>query len=318
MALAINPAADMAQLRNQQALGMSAADGGAAAAGAASPVAGTMPATAAAAPAAVAPNGQVAAVAAGAAAPGAAGDASMAAAAVQPPPSTGKIVIQSLLKGAMTGVSVTLGLKSFGPMLAKVGFLKNIIGAMPVAAAGGAAGVAGKGLLGFLSRIPIIGKILPMTAKAGIQGFLITAAIGAAVGGIFGAISGLGKAKKAQAEYADALAKAQAAAVQQPPPVVTPPAEAEAPAPPKKAKAAPVKPRFKSWVVARSGSHMGTQKFGSYVAKGESLATLAKRFHTTPAEIKKLNPSITGDDVPTGTKLKLARKVVPNAQAWKG
>ena len=55
---------------------------------------------------------------------------------------------------------------------------------------------------------------------------------------------------------------------------------------------------------------------GHYTArKGDTLAMLAKRFHTTAAEIKRLNPDM-GDKVEVGAKLKLKRRVVPNAKAW--
>ncbi|MCW2927593.1 MAG: hypothetical protein JWM86_1561 [Thermoleophilia bacterium] len=275
--MGFNPAAEMSQLRNQQTLAMQA----------------SAPAAAAAAPA-----DPAAAAAAGAAAPGAAADAAIGAQAVQAPPSTSKIVLQSVLKGAMTGASVTLGLKQFGPLLLKVPFLSKML--TPA--------------LGFLSKLPIVGKVLPMLGKAGIQGFLIAGLIGAGVGAIAGALGGLKKAKAAAAEYAEAMAAQQA---QQPPagdPVNAPaPEAAPAPAP------APVKPKYKSWIIARSGSTARTGgSMGHYTTrKGDTMAQLAKRFHTTPAEIKRLNPGI-GSDVPVGTKLKLKRKVVPTATRWKG
>lgn len=291
MAIMMNPAAEMSQVRSQQTLAMTA-DSAAAA----------TPATASVAPAASGAAGQAAAAAA---TPGAAGDAGMGAAAVQEP-DTKKIVLQSVLKGAMSGASVGLGVKSFAPFLSKIPFLAKMVGT-----------VGGAGLLGFLGKIPVLGKLLPMIAPkmAGPLGFLIAAGIGAAVGAIGGLIKGKAAAKKAQEEYA----AAQAAAAQQPAPTPTPAPTEPAPAdqkPPAKAKAAKT-PRFKSWVVARHGSSYGTQKFGSYTTKGESMKDLCARFHTTPAEIRKLNPSLTGDTVPSGTKLKLARKVVPDAKAWK-
>lgn len=281
--MSINPSADINALRNQQSLAMSAN---------------------AAAPAD--PAAQAAAQAA--ATPGAAGDASIGAAAVQAPPSTSKIILQSVLKGAVTGVSVSLGVKSFAPFLSKIPMIGPFMAKVP----------------GLISKIPLVGglfsKVLKFAGKGALQGFLVTALVGAAVGAIGGAISGLGKAKKAATEYAEAQAKAQAqAAAQQQAQQQAQQAPAE---PSAKAMTKPVakavKPRFKSWVVARSGSKYGTQKFGSYTTKGESMQTLCARFHTTPDEIRKLNPSITGDSVPSGTKLKLARKVVPNAKAWRG
>lgn len=277
--MGFNPAAEMSQLRTQQTLAMQASSG-----------------TAAAAPTAAADP--AAAAAAGAAAPGAAADAAIGAQAVQAPPSTTKIVLQSVLKGAMTGASVTLGIKQFGPLLMKVPFLSKLL--TPA--------------IGFLSKLPIVGKVLPMLGKTGLQGFLIAGLIGAGVGAIAGAVGGLKKAKAAAAEYAEAMAAQQA---QQPPvgdPVNTPaPDAAPAPAP------APVKPKYKSWIIARSGSTAKTGgSYGSYTTrKGDTLAKLAERFHTTPAEIKKLNPGI-GDSVEPGKKLKLKRKVVPTAVRWKG
>lgn len=283
--MGFNPAAEMNQLRTQRTLAMQA----------------SAPAAGAVAPAAADP---AAAMAAGAAAPGAAADASIGAAAVQEPPSTSKIILQSVLKGAMTGASVTMGLKQFGPMLTKIGFIGKMVGTIAPPA----------GILGFLSKVPLVGKLLPMMAKSTIGGFLITAAIGAAVGGIFGAISGVKKAKAAAAEYAEAMAAQQA---QTPPgdPVNTP---GEAPGEPAPAPAPPVG-KYKSWIIAREGSVGKTGgSFGHYKArKGDTLAKLAERFHTTPEEIKKLNPKV-GDNVEPGTKLKLRRKVIKDVARWKG
>lgn len=289
MTVMMNPAAEMSQMRSTQTLAMSAP----AAAPAAAPTNATAPA------------GSAEAAAAAAAAPGAAADAAAGAQAVQPP-ATGKIIMQSVLKGAMSGASVAMGIKQFGPLLMKFGPIAKLIGSAAPPA----------GLIGFISKVPVLGKVLPLLGKTGLAGFAIAGLMGAAVGAIAGFVKGRGAAKKAAEEYATAQAAAQAQAPVGNP-VVPTPAPAEAPAP-EKAKAAPVKPRFKSWVVARSGSKLGTQKFGHYTTKGESMKDLCARFHTTPAEIRKLNPSVTGDSVPAGTKLKLARKVVPNATAWKG
>jgi hypothetical protein len=202
-----------------------------------------------------------------------------------------------VLKGAMTGASVTLGLKQFGPLAMKVPFLAKLI--TPA--------------IGFLGKLPIVGKVLPLLGKTGLSGFLIAAAIGAGVGAIAGAFSGLKKAKAAAAEYAEAMAAQQA---QTPPgdPVNTPgnaPAEpAPAPAP---------APKYKSWIIAREGSVGKTGgSFGHYrTRKGDTLAKLAERFHTTPAEIKKLNPGI-GSEVEPGTRIKLKRKVIKDVARWKG
>lgn len=281
--MGFNPSAEMSQLRTQRTLAMQASTP----AGAAAPTGATDPAAAAAA---------------GAAAPGAAADAAIGAAGVMEPPSTSKIILQSVFRNALTGVSVGLGLKSFGPMLTKIGFIGNIVGKLPVGDA------VGKGLLGFLGKLPLVGTVLPKLARlTGWQSFLATGLIGAAIGTVFGIISGMRKAKAAAAEYAEAMAAQQA----QQPPVGDPvnkPDDGAMPAP------VPGKPRFKNWIVAYQGSTItpggGT---GTYKAKkGDTLAILAKRFHTTPAEIKKLNPGV-GEEIKPGTHLKFKRKVVKQA-----
>jgi LysM repeat protein len=276
--MGFNPAAEMSQMRTQT-LAMQATSSAAPAAAA----------TAAADPAAAA--------AAAAAAPGAAADAAIGAQAVQPP-QTSKIVMQSVLKGAMTGVSVSLGLKQFGPMLAGIGFLK------PVAA--------------FISKLPVVSHLIPLFSKGPFGGFLVAGLIGAGVGAIFGAVSGLKKAKAAAAEYAEAMAAQQAQAPAPTPaaPAPTPADSAPAPAPARTVR------RAKSWIISRSGATSRTGgSIGHYTTrKGDTIEQLAERFHTSAAEIRKLNPglgsSLSGSSVAPGTTLKLKRKVVPNAKAW--
>jgi LysM repeat protein len=300
-----NPAGEMSQLRTQQTLAMQSSSGTDATAATAATT--TDPASSAAA---------------GAAAPGAAADASMGAAAVQEPPNTTKIILQAVMKGALTGASVTMGLKSFAPFLGKIGFISKALGTLPTAAvAEGAAKVAGSGVLGFLGKIPVLGSILPKAFAGGIGGFVITALIGAAVGAITGIFSGLKSAKAQTAAYNDALATQQAAAPAGDP-VTTPDTAAATPAAAAAKPAAKAAPhgKWKSWVVAKHGTHLaapGSAKTGHYNAKsGDTIAMLAKRFYTTPAEIRKLNPGLTGSTVPAGTKVILARKVVPDAKAW--
>jgi LysM repeat protein len=279
--MGFNPAAEMSQLRTQQTLAMQA----------------SAPAAAPAAAAAAAPaDAATVAGAEGAAMAGAAGDAAIGAAGVMEPPSTSKIVLQSVMKNALTGASVGLGLKSFGPTLMKVGFIGKLVGKL----------APPSGVLGFLSKLPLVGTVLPKLAKlTGWQAFLATGLIGAGIGAVFGVISGLKKAKAAAAEYAEAMAQQQA---QQPPvgdPVNTP---EPAPAP------APTRPRYKNWIVAYSGTtKVAGGSTGTYKAKkGDTLAVLAKRFHTTEAEIRKLNPGI-GDEPKPGATLKFKRRVVKKA-----
>ena len=281
--MGFNPAAEMNQLRTQRTLAMQAA----------APAAGAAP---------VAAADPAAAAAAGAAAPGAAADAAIGAQAVQEPPSTSKIVLQSVLKGAMTGASVTLGVKQFGPLLMKVPFLSKLL--TPA--------------IGFLSKLPLVGKLFPLLGKTGLTGFLIAAAVGAGVGAIAGAFSGVKKAKAAAAEYAEAMA-----AQQQTPPAGDPVnAPGEAPAEPAPAPAK--KPKFKSWVIAGQGSVGKTGgSFGHYKSrKGDTLDGLAVRFHTTKEEILKLNPKLKvdpeGGPVPAGVTLKLRRQVIKGVARWKG
>ena len=285
--MGFNAGAEMASLRTQQTLAMQAS------APAAAPAA-----VAAAAP--VAAAGDPAAAAGGV--PAAAGDAAAAAMAVQPPPSTSKIVLGSVLKGALSGASMSMGLKSMAPMLSRIPFFANIIGAAAKD------GKAATGLIALMGRIPLLRSALPLMGKAGpLGGFLVTALVGATVGAIFGALKGVRTAKKAAADYAEALAAQQAAQAQQPTP-------AETPVDPTTAN---VKPKYKSWVVARQGSHKGAAAFGHYTTgKGDTLKLLAQRFHTTEAEIRRLNPKL-GETVEPGVKLKLKRKVVPDAKAWR-
>lgn len=285
--MGFNPAAEMSMLRTQQTLAMQAS----------APAAGAAPAAAA---------DPAAAAAQGAAAPGAAADAAIGAAAVQEPPSTSKIVLQSVMRGALSGASLTLGVKQFGPMLMKVGFIGKLMGSGLT--------VPPTGVIGFLSKLPIVGKVLPWLGKSGLQGFAIAALIGAGVGAVFGAVTGMKKAKAAAAEYAEAMAAQQAQQPTPGDPVNTPGAE-PAPGEPAPLPAS----KYKSWIIAREGSVGKTGgSFGHYKThKGDTMATLSKRFHTTEAEIRKLNPHLHGDVTP-GTKLKLKRKVIKNAQAWKG
>jgi hypothetical protein len=287
--MGFNPAAEMSQMRTQT-LAMQASSSAAPAAAAA---------TAAADPAAAA--------GAAAAAPGAAADAAIGAQAVQPP-QTSKIVLQSVLKGALNGASVTLGLKSFGPMLFKVPLLAKFLAPA----------------VGFISKLPVVGSLFKLAGHAGIQGFLIAGLIGAGVGAIFGAMSGLKKAKAAAAEYAEAMAAQQA----QTPPATTPAAPAPTPEPaPAKAPAhaAPHTKvrRAKSWIITRHGS---TSKpggsTGTYTTRpGDTIDKLAERFHTSVAEMRKLNPElgaslVAGGSVAAGKTLTFKRKVIPDAKAW--
>jgi LysM repeat protein len=292
--LGFNPALEMSQLRSQRTLAMQAS----------APVE----------PAAAASTGSV-----NAAAAGATGDAAAGAIAVQEPPSTAKIVLGSVLRGAMSGASVTLGVKSAVPLLGKIGFLSNIVGKLP------AAGAAGAGALGLLARVPLLGaalgKVLPMMGRTGWQGFAITGLIGAAVGAVVGGIKGLKTARAESAKYAEAMAAAQQQAEEA--------AKAEAQEASQQARqrageTARTKRRGRAsggqhrndWVISRTGvARKGAT--GIYQVKsGDTIAALAKRFYTTEAEIRRLNPTL-GSTLPEGFKLHLRQQVIPNAPAWK-
>lgn len=295
--MGFNPAMEMQQIRRQQTLAMS---GGAA-------------------PAAAAPAGatstqvQQMAAAAGAGSEGAA-QAGMAAQAVQPtPPQTSKIVLGSVLKGAMTGASVALGFKQFGPLLGKIPML----------------GKLGASALGFLGKIPLLGKLVPLLGKTGIGGFLIAGAIGAGVGAIFGAFSGIKKAKAQGAEYAQAMADAQAQAEAQ--------AQAQAQAQPQEAAGKPVGAasakknptmdssytgtagasgrHFKSWVTAKSGSRANPAGPGHAtitVKRGDTVSSLAKRYHTTVKAIVSANKQTLSnpDKIAVGAQIRIPRSMV--------
>lgn len=145
-----------------------------------------------------------AAAPAGAAAPaaapeGASAGADQAAAGAEgvAPPQPTKIIIGSVLRGAVSGASMMFGINSFGP---KIPFINKFM-------------------------TSIITKI-PFLAKAGFpMGTVAALGVGAGLGAVFGLIGGIRKARKATAEYVAAQAAAQAqqpAAQPEPAPVGDP------------------------------------------------------------------------------------------------
>lgn len=120
--------------------------------------------------------------AAAAAAPGEAGaQATMGAEAVQPtPPQPAKIVLGSVVRGAVTGASMMFGINSFG---AKIPFVANI-------------------MTKALKFVPFLKLGFPMGTVAALG-------VGAAVGAIFGLVGGLRKAKQAAATWAEQQVAAQ-------------------------------------------------------------------------------------------------------------
>jgi len=129
-----------------------------------------------------------AAAAAGAAGPGSTGaaQAQVGGEGVQPP-QTSKIVMSSVLKGAMNGVSMMFGLNFFGPKIPFIGkFMSGPVTAL-------------------LNKIPFLAKVtFP-------YGTLLVIGAGALVGGALGLFFGMKKAKKAAADYSAAQAAAAAA-----------------------------------------------------------------------------------------------------------
>ena len=247
-----------------------------------------------------------------------AGQAAAGAAAVQPP-NTGKIVMGSVLRGAITGASMMFGANKFLP----ASWLTKIV-----------------------HFIPFISKQVPMAAVTAL-------AVGAVVGGVLGLVGGLQKSKKAAAEFA----AAQAAQAQQPaapvgdPVVVGPDGKPvpvdpatnmpAAPVPPNlassakakakakkaaaKAKKNPImKPGHDHGVVGPAGKkakpaakpathgkvhkkrvHGGGGSDTHLITRGETLGQIAADYHTTVAAIQKANADkikdvnliITGDEI---------------------
>lgn len=163
MAMFFNPGVESAQLRAQLAMRSSAP----------SAVAAT------AAPAAAATLG-AAASAADQAAAGAEGVAADA-------PNPKKIILSSVIRGAVSGASMMFGLNSFGP---KVPFINNFMTKV-------------------ITKIPLVAKLgWPM-------GTLGALGVGAAMGALFGLISGVRKARSEAMNYMAGQEKALAAQGQQ-------------------------------------------------------------------------------------------------------
>lgn len=162
MSMFFNPGVESAQRRAQ--LAMSAAP----AASAAAP-------SAAAAPVNASPGAGADQAAAGAEGVGAA------------PPNPKKIILASVIRGAVSGASMMFGINSFGP---KVPFINNFMTKV-------------------ITKIPLLSKLgWPM-------GTLGALGVGAAMGAIFGLIGGVRKARSEAASYVSGQQRAMEAQGQQ-------------------------------------------------------------------------------------------------------
>jgi LysM repeat protein len=199
--------------------------------------------------------------------------ATLGAEGVQPvPPSPLKIILGSVLKGAMTGASMAFGLNSMG---GEVSWLVKILHFIPIPA------------------FQAITKLAPLVVLAG----------GAAVGGVLGLIGGIKASKQATAEFN----KATEASQQQPVAVGSDgqpidPNAAVAPAPvdpglapsnpvmdasykARKAKATKAKRKKAAAAAARKRGH----KY--HIVWGDTLGALARRYGTTVSAIQAANPN---------------------------
>jgi hypothetical protein len=218
--------------------------------------------------------------------------ATIGAEAVQPP-STLKTVLGSVLRGALTGSSLFFSANKFFP------------GALPAVVNFAAR---------FLPFIPAIGPV-------GIVGAL---AAGAVVGGLFGLIGGLRKAKAQREEYEQVVAAqeqpgtaptdGQRGTVPVGDPLVIGPDGRPVPVDPGTNMPIPGAPGAPANVPTNpvmNGSYRGTSKAGrasnggakrrkggGYTIKpGDTLGALAKKWGTTVAAIVKANPKITNPNL---------------------
>ncbi len=249
------------------------------------------------------------------------GQAAAGAEAVQPPDAK-KIIMGSVLRGAMTGGTMLFSLNKFlppGTLHKALGFLPFLFKPQTAAAVEAGAAVAAEGA----------GAVVATAAKTFIMPTLVALGAGAVIGAVFGFVTGTRKAKKAVTDYAEQQAKAQAAqqaaAAQtlqgapgapatgdplvvgpngQPQAVdptsnvpATPPAAA-APKPKKKAKvkknpvmgpdyAGSTPAPKKRPVQSSEGSSSGGGNY--HIHSGDTLGAIARRYHTSVSAIQAAN-----------------------------
>lgn len=189
------------------------------------------------------------------------------------PPQTSKIVMGSVLKGAMNGVSMMFGLNFFGP---KIPFVNKFMQGT---------------IVPLLTKIPFLAKFaFPMST-------LITIGAGALIGGALGLFMGMKKAKKAAAAYAEAQAAAAAAQPVGDPLVLGPDGQPLGMTPPETLPVIPNPKARKNKVMgknysgkanAAAGAHALSSRY--HIVWGDTLWALARKNHTTVAAIVKANP----------------------------
>jgi nucleoid-associated protein YgaU len=203
----------------------------------------------------------------------AAGQATLGAENVQPTPtgSPMKSILGSVLKGAMTGASVVMGVNTLG---GKIPWVKGFLG-------------------GVISKLPFLSRFgFPM-------GTLAALGIGAAVGAVFGLLSGIRKAKAAAAAAAAQAAAPvpETPAPTTPAPVLTPP-----PSKPKKAKKRKVKRNPVAGTSKAKGKRR-SQRLGfspdtskaHHIKSGDTLWALSRRYDVSIDSIVKANSDIIKD-----------------------
>lgn len=199
--------------------------------------------------------------------------------AVQPP-STGKIVLGSVLKGALNGVSLMFGVNFFGAKIPAVaGFMNGTV-------------------LNVLTKVPFLKGLAAAGKFAFPYGTLVTVGIGAVLGGVLGLVGGMRKAKKAQAAYAETQQKAAQAQAQNPvgdPLVLGPDGKPIGMSPETNLPVIPNPSAKKNGVMGKNYSGVAHAKSGvrhmkkHHVVRGDTLWALSRKHHTTVAAIVKAN-----------------------------
>lgn len=230
------------------------------------------------------------------------------------PPKPAKIILGSVLRGAMSGASVVW---SFNWAAGKFGVKLPILMKL---------------LTKFVHFVPFISKSVPMAT-------LTALGVGAAIGAVFGLLGGIRKARKAAAEYAAKAAEqppADAAGAPGQPVIVdasgnqvpvdpatgipqgTPASSPSPPAQPSgsvptnpvmKPTTARPKKRASAHPVKGSASARGVQgkrrARGYRVRAGDTLQQLARRWGCTVAAIRTANPAIAGPGIRVGSVLRI-------------